>query len=213
MKSGFQWQFENAEQFFSEALEIYQKLSFRQDFVAAYGTMGSHLVWQGRFHEARSLEYKILVTHPDLEYTQNWAAFIHAIAGFPDQYLGAYEAARSQAQHALRLIRKVKHHEAAQWAAMNIDILGRIALAEGSYSEAEKSFLECMPIYHDYDYPDNIGQALACMGLTARGLNQISQAKGHLYGALRIAIEAESYLSLMQTLPGIALLFADRGGG
>jgi hypothetical protein len=42
-------------------------------------------------------------------------------------------------------------------------------------------------------------------------LNQSSQAQGYLTEALQVAVEAKRYLSLIQTLPGIALLFADQG--
>jgi len=211
IQASFRWQFEKARPLFLEALDIYQELDDRHRMVDVYTSWGSQLVWEGKFVEARSLELEIQETFHDLGNNQSIAAFLYVALCFPDQYLGEYEAARNQAQFAIELFREVKYYQIAYWTAFAIDILGRVALAEGSYSEAQDWFHECLAVYKAYDLPENIGQALACLGFVTRGLNQTPRTQDHIYEALRVAIDGESYLSLTHTLPGIALLFADQG--
>jgi len=202
-------QFKKAETYIYEALAIAQELSDRLLIVLVRSNLNGVLIWQGRFEEARSLNCETLKTYGDLVYTQSKAALIHADAAFPDQYLGEYDAACEQAQNALELLKDVKHYWAGYVTAFAIDILGRVALAEGAYGDAEKRFQECYPVYQAYDNPGNIGQAHACLGYTARGLNRLSPSQGHFYEALKLAIEFEDFLSLTHIIPGIALLFAD----
>jgi tetratricopeptide (TPR) repeat protein len=92
-----------------------------------------------------------------------------------------------------------------------ITILGRVALALKNYKEAEAWFQECIPAFQDLGHQDNVGQDLACLGYIARKKGQISQARGYWMDALQIAVEGDEFLALFHTLPGIALLFIDKG--
>jgi hypothetical protein len=107
-------------------------------------------------------------------------------------------------------MKDVKHYWAGYATAFGIDILGRVALAEGAYGDAERCFQECYPIYQTYDRKNNIGQVHACLGYTARGLNRPSLSQGHFYEALKIAIPFDDFLTLTHSIPGVALLFADQ---
>jgi predicted ATPase len=203
-------QFEKAEALAYESLAIYQELSNYYRMVVIHMVLGSHLVWQGRFQEARSLYHETLETNRDLVDTPGQASLIHALAGFPEQYLGEYSAASNMAQDAIRLLEKVKYVNAEYGIAIAVSILGRVSLAEGSYVEADKCFCKSLSNYQSH-HLDYIGQSQACRGFTARGLNQAAQAQERFYEALSIAVEKDSYLTLTHALPGIALLFADQG--
>jgi tetratricopeptide (TPR) repeat protein len=157
------------------------------------------------------LNRETLKTYGDLESTQSQAAYVHADSAFPDQYLGDYAAAREQAQYAIELLKDVKHFWIPFAEANAMDILGRVALAEGTYDDAERWFQECHPIYQSYDITNALGQLNACLGYTARGLDRPSPSQGHFYEALKLAILFEDFLSLTHSLPGIALLFTDQG--
>jgi len=138
-------------------------------------------------------------------------AMTHAVAGYPDQYLGSYEDACNQAKQALQLLEDVKHDGAAFWIATAIEILARVNLAEGSYLDAEERFQKSIATFRAYGNNWNISQAVALSGYAARGLGQTSLAKGRLREALKIAVEGRFFLVLVHILPGIALLFADQG--
>jgi predicted ATPase len=203
-------QFEDAEQLAREALSIYRSPEDRPLILGTYGLWSSLLVWQGKFNEARSFVQENLAIYDDLGSPLKLLN-AHVVAGFPDLYLGAYEDARNQAQYGLALCRKIQHRQAIYGSVYVIDILGKVALAKGSFAEAEGYFQEILPLCQSFGWMENEGQVLACLGYVTRGMNQNSQTQRHFYEALRIAVEEEGFLALIHTLPGIALLFADQG--
>ncbi len=206
--SAIQFQFKIAEEILQEALAIGKELEDHHNIVSNYGALGIQWVWQGRFHEARTLIQETLVAYHDLVYNQSNAALIHVRAGFPDLYLGEYGAARNQMRYAHKLIKNAKSAWVVNWNAIAGEILGSISLAEESYIEADKWFRECLRIIA---VPDKIAKVLACQGFVSRGLKRTSQARGKLYKSLKVVVEEQQYFPLTHTLPGIALLFADQG--
>ena len=204
-------QFEKAEAMLYESLAIHKELNDRVKIARIYAALGWLQIIQGRFEESRSLIREILATYQDLDYTDVQVAWLHVYACFPEQYLGDYEVARNQAQHTIELFSDVKNIWAPKGIATAGEILGRIALAKGSYAEAQEWFLECIPVYQDPGSRDTLVQALACQGFAARGLNLTHQAQGYFLEALRAAIKGEDFFPLIHALPGIALLFADQG--
>ncbi len=202
-------QFGKAEAMLDEALAIHKELNDRLKIARIYTAMGWLQIIQGRFDESRSLIREILATYQDLDITANEATWMHVYACYSEQYLGAYEAARNQAQHTIELFSDVKSFWATKGIAAAGEILGRIALAKSAYAEAQEWFLECIPVYQETR--DSLVQALACQGFAARGLSLTPQAQGYFLDALRTAIKGEDFFPLAHVLPGIALLFADRG--
>ena len=166
--------------------------------------LGSYLVWEGKFIEARSIEMMMLDIQLDRGRSHT-VAFANAIAGYPDLFLGAYEAAYDQAMYSLLLCRKEKHLSAIWGIAYAISILGRVAQAQKNYKEAEEWFQECIPIYQSHSSQYNVAQDMASLGQIAREWGQISQAQGYLIDSLRIALEEKAFLPLYHALPGIAL--------
>jgi len=205
------FQFTKAEEMLQEALAIFMELEDHHNIVSTYGSLGTQWVWQGRFHEAHSLYREILATYHDFDYKQSFAALFIVRACFPDQFLGEYEAVRRQAQHSLEFLREMKHFMVTPITAVVIEILGSVALAEGSYQEAHGWFQECLPVFQTGSQLEKVAKVFACQGFVAHGLKQRFQAQGYFYQALRGAIESEYYLPLVHTMPGIALLFSDQG--
>jgi tetratricopeptide (TPR) repeat protein len=160
------------------------------------------------------MEFEALEMYADLGYQQSYFAWLYWGAAYPDLYLGEYKSARNQANYAMEIFNDVKHYFANEWIAGTKDILGRAALAERAYAEAENWFFEIKPVYEECRYPldmANYGQNLVFLGFAKRGLDQISKARVYFYKALGVAAENESYLAVYHILPGIALLFADQG--
>jgi tetratricopeptide (TPR) repeat protein len=100
---------------------------------------------------------------------------------------------------------------AGLWKALGFDILGKAALAEGSYSEAEGHFQDCLNIYQTIAQREKISETWACLGYIARKRGQITQAQDYFFRALELAIKVWALPTLSHALPGIALLFADLG--
>jgi ATP/maltotriose-dependent transcriptional regulator MalT len=60
-------------------------------------------------------------------------------------------------------------------------------------------------------HKDDLGLALACLAVAARGLGDMAGARQHLSHALEIAQESGAVLPLLWALPAMALLLADEG--
>jgi predicted ATPase/DNA-binding SARP family transcriptional activator len=204
-------QFEKAEAMLYEAMAIHKELNDRLKIARIYGALGLLQIFQGRFEESRLLIREILAIYQNLDYTALEAAWLHVHACYSELYLGAYEAARNQAQHTIELFSDVKSIFATKGIAAASEILGRIVLAKGAYAESQEWFLESIPVYQDLGPRDTLAQALACQGFAARGLNLTLQAQEYFMDALRVAIKGEDFFPLIHALPGIALLFADQG--
>jgi tetratricopeptide (TPR) repeat protein len=193
------------------ALEIWSKYNDQEGINSTYGILMIILVFQGRFIEGQMLKKNIQVEANNLEFTQSRMAWVHSVSSLPDIYLGKYEAARDQALQSVTLLKDVKRVAVAAWTAVTIDVLGRIALAEQAFEEAEDRFQECREIYQTLFSADDINQALSGLGYAARGLDHPSQAQRYFHQAMKQAIEAKVFLTLIHSLPGIALLFLDQG--
>jgi tetratricopeptide (TPR) repeat protein len=199
---------EEADEMMFEALAICTELDDLFQIVNTYGDMGLQWIRQGRFCEARTLYHEILEAYSDLDFTQSYASMIHAHLGYPDLHLGRYDSARKLARDAVEFLKEVKYHMAGLHAAVAAEILGEVDLAEGAFGEAQSRFQECLIIFQNYAHPERIRKAMAGLGYANRGLNQISRSRENFCQALRVAIDNQS---LVHTLPGIALLFADQG--
>ena len=81
--------------------------------------------------------------YADLGYQQSFFAWLYAGAAYPDLYMGEYRGrTHEQAWAAMRIYKDVKHNSVSHWIALAKDILGRAALAESAYAEAENWFQE-----------------------------------------------------------------------
>jgi predicted ATPase/DNA-binding SARP family transcriptional activator len=205
---------EQAEEMIYEALAISTELDDRTNIVFAYTVLGCHWINQGKFKEARALYNDTLLNYGGLNFTRNDVSMIHAYAALPDLYLGDYLAVRRLAKNAIELFKEDKGYSVPYYAALVIDIQGRVTLAEESYAEAESKFQDCLNILQTQEVPASYSKTLAGLGFAARGLSQRSRAQACFYQALRVALQVAmniKYGTLVHALSGIALLFADQG--
>jgi hypothetical protein len=66
-------------------------------------------------------------------------------------------------------------------------------------------------VYREVGPKDDLGLALACLAIAARGLGDTLGARQHLSQAFEIAQESEAVPPLLWALPATALLLADEG--
>jgi tetratricopeptide (TPR) repeat protein len=90
-------------------------------------------------------------------------------------------------------------------------LLSLVALASEGYAEAQGLLQESVAVYREIGQREQLGNALAVLGVAACGLGQLHQAKQHVYEALRMAAEFRIFVPRMIALPATALLLADRG--
>jgi hypothetical protein len=72
-------------------------------------------------------------------------------------------------------------------------------------------FRESIPYFEETGRREERGCALAALGIAARGLGDLPQARRHLYEAVRAAAAVEASVPLLYGLPAIALLLTDCG--
>jgi hypothetical protein len=88
--------------------------------------------------------------------------------------------------------------------------LGRIALVEKKFVEAELWLQESTSIFREVGQKDQLGTALASLGHTKRGLGDLDEAHSYLIEAIRTAVDIGAFIPLLFAIPLAALLAADR---
>ena len=161
--AAYQCEFEKARQMAIEALEIYREIPLQNGIMDSYRLLVSFLCWEGKFVEARSIEMEMIEIQLDCG-RSHAMAFANAIAGYPNLFLGEYDAAYDQANYGLSLCKKEKHRFGILGISYAISILGRVAQVRKNYQEAEEWFQECIPIYQNLGQHYNVGQDMASLG-------------------------------------------------
>jgi hypothetical protein len=90
-------------------------------------------------------------------------------------------------------------------------MLSWVALAKEAYPKAYKLAQESVAVYRQIGRKGYVVDALATLGVAARGLGRLSQSRQHLHEALKVAAKAGGLGPLMWVLPALSLLLADRG--
>jgi tetratricopeptide (TPR) repeat protein len=132
----------------------------------------------------------------------------HSFLGSIDLHLGQYEEARDQAQTGLTLAHE---HGPRFCVGVNLLLLGCLELAQRAPATAYQLLEESVAVYREVGHREDLGLALACLTVAARGLGDTLGARQHLRLALEIAQESEAVPPLWWALPAMALLLADEG--
>jgi len=90
-------------------------------------------------------------------------------------------------------------------------VRGGVALARGTYTEAQQWHEESATLSRRIEQQDQAAMALGMLGSAARELGQLSESRQHLHEALRIAAESKSFAAVFGALPMIPPLLADQG--
>jgi predicted ATPase len=202
-----QGQLEEAERRVREGFTFLEQVGGRDQFFHGLMHLGWASVWLGRFAEACSAGEETLAFNEERRCRDDLFAS-RLLLSLARVHLGQYEQARAQAQRGLAVAREVGWRLQAGAA---LRVLGLVALAEEAYAEAQRLLQESVSALRTRDVPHDWAVALVGLGLAARGVGQLPQARKHLYGALHLATELGSCIPLMRGLPVAALLLADEG--
>jgi len=201
-------------------IEEFERLRHEHEALAqAFGDRGSAasvhmgranaLLLHGKHAEADAAYEASLTIHRELG-TDIVFARVTSFRSLASIWAGAYERARAQAQRALEMAqeRDASRYEFCGHAHM---ALGRAALAEGAWADAERLFTKGLAIYAKGRQEDSQGQALACLALAARGMDRHAEAQQYLDQALRISLKTRGMIATAIALSAGALLVCDAG--
>jgi tetratricopeptide (TPR) repeat protein len=204
-----QGQLEEGERFAREGWTVYQELGSRFGIAQGLHMLGWALWWQGRFSEARPLLEESVALFGDLGMHLNpFALGSNSIKGWVDLNLGRCEEARSQGSFVLTLAQESDNRGLI---ALSCTLLGYVELAEKAYVQAMELLQESAAGLRDMGERAWQGWALAGVGYAFRGLGDLCMAQTHLAEVLRTGVEIRAFMPLLNAVPAIALLLADRG--
>jgi len=119
--------------------------------------------------------------------------------------LGLYEEAKIFMRESIGLCEGAKN----RWGmGTAYRYLGSAYLAEGQYAEAQAHFAKSLEIFGEYTEGWDIALSLTYLGDAIRLLGNIDEARKIYLKALRISIDAQSIPIALETLLGLAHLYA-----
>ncbi len=190
-----------------ESIAIYQEIGDHVSMAHGFYVASLALIMLGAYGEAHSLLDENLTLAKDVGSRSNMADVLQSDVKV---HLGRYEQGRAQAEDGLSVAREIGDSLNIGFALI---VLGWEALVRASqdreaYAEAQTLFRESADACRSVGQQDMLSSALAFLGYADRGLGQFARAKRHLLQALQIAIDVQSFVGLVFTLAGFALLLA-----
>jgi tetratricopeptide (TPR) repeat protein len=202
-----QGQLAQAEQLAQKCTTYYREAGDKAQIAKGLRDLAAPKIFLGRFAEAEALLEESIDIFNDLGGSGD-LVFTHILLGATKIQLGQYEQARSWENLGLQLARKFDDRAGEGRALL---WLGRIALVEEGYIEAQTLLQESDAIFREVGQKDQLGAALASLGYSSRALGNQSEARQYLVEALATAVEIGAFLPLLFAIPLAALLAADRG--
>ncbi len=187
-----------------EGITIYQEIGERVRMVHGLNIAGLGLLSLGKFAETHAFLEKSVALSDDLGRSD---PFTNMLLGGAKVHLGQYEQGRAWGQTVLNAAQGFDRSS----IGFPLIVLGWVALAREAYPEAQRLFQEGADACRDVEQRELLSWVLAFLGYADRGLGQFVRAGRHLLQALQMAIDIQSFVGSVFTLPGIALLLADLG--
>jgi DNA-binding SARP family transcriptional activator/predicted ATPase len=179
----------------------------RTQWALALLDLGEVLEKVAKLTEAHAVLLQSLALLTDLGH-RGYITQAHTDLGSVELHMGHYEEARDHAQTGLALARG---HGPRFCIATNLLLLGCLELAQRAPATAHQLLEQSAAVYREVGHKDDLGLALACLAVAARGLGDMAAARQHLSHALEIAQESGAVLPLLWALPAMALLLAGEG--
>jgi predicted ATPase len=196
-----------AQQFHREALALRRALGDQRGVSNSIASLSWTALLQGQFEEAERLLRESLALRQEIG-DRGRVPLAYAFLGRTLAGQGRYEEARAAAQLGVTTMREMG---SPVWLGYCLQWLGSVVLAGQAYAEAQAYLQESVALLRETGNREQLGWALAGLGYAARGLGDLRQAGQHLNEALRAAVEIGAFAPLINALPAIALLLADRG--
>jgi DNA-binding SARP family transcriptional activator/predicted ATPase len=199
-----QGRFEEAERLAREGVATSREAGSRTNFALALLNLGEVLEKVAKFSEAYSTLQQSLALFSSLGY-RGYVTQAYSFLGSIDLHSGRYQEVGEHAQTGLTLARK---RGPRFCVGLNLRLLGCLELAQGVPAAAHQLLEESAAAYQEVGPKDDLGLALACLAIAARGLEDTPGARRHLCQAFEISVESGAVLPLLWALSAMALLLA-----
>ncbi len=204
-----QGQFEEAEGLIQQGFALLDQVGGRGQFMQGLWFLGWASSWHGGFAEACVAGEETLAFNEERR-LRPYSVSSMALLSQARVHLGQYAQARDQAQVGLAVAREIGFGLGAGLVQLT---LGRVALAEGSYSEAQRLLQGSVAAHRIHGAVHDVGLSLGSLAIAARAAGKLVQARKHVCEALHMALEIGCFLVLIHGLPAASLLLADEGQG
>jgi predicted ATPase/DNA-binding CsgD family transcriptional regulator len=201
-----QGQFEQAEKLARKCMTYYRETGDQAHIAKGFRDLAATKIFLGEFHEAHALLEESVAAYKELGGGGD-LVFTNIMLGEAKVHLGQYGQARSQEEFTLQLAKKFKDRAGEGRVLL---WLGRIALVEEEFVQAELWLQESTSIFRQVGQKDQLGTALASLGHAKRVLGNLDEAHSYLKEALRTALDIGAFIPLLFAIPLAALLAADR---
>ena len=197
--------FQEAEIAAREFIAVKREIDSRAEIAAGFQMLGSTFYWRGDYTQAVSPLEESLAIATDFGFSVEQVR-VNMLLGFVKGHSGQYEEARDYAEMVLTLARE---RQVAWGIPGALFMLGMLALALNEYAEARQCLEKALPLAGKHGPSSSLTAQLLGVYVNLR-LNQLPQARAHLYEGLR-ATEMQDARLLIDTLPAIALFLAHLG--
>jgi tetratricopeptide (TPR) repeat protein len=200
---------EKAEPGLREATALCEPIGDGELSFGAHWNLGNALSDLGRFLEALSVQEKGLALCRRQGH-RRWEIVSLTGVSRTERHLGVYGKARDVTQTALTLAREFGQTSDVGTSCLE---LGRTALAEGAYNEAQAWLQQSIAAYDQAGRPNISNNTLVALAYVAGALDHLPQARQYVRAALTSVARTRDWKVAVQSLPAVALLLLDGGGG
>jgi predicted ATPase/DNA-binding SARP family transcriptional activator len=202
-----QGQIEQAEQLAYRCTIYYREIGDQARIAKGLRDLAAPKIFLGKFPEADTLLGESAALFTELGGSGD-LVFTNILLGANKAHLGQYGNARSREEKALKLAKKFEDRAGIGRAFL---WLGRLALIEEGYAEAQTYLHESSKIFSEIEQKNQLSSALASLGYYSQVTGNKTDTLQYLVEALKIAIEIGAFLPLLYVIPLAALYTADRG--
>lgn len=202
-----QGQLEQAEQLAHKCTTYYRETGDQSRIAKGFRDLAAPKIFLGRFSEAETLLEESATIFDELGGSGD-LVFTNILLGATNAHLGRYGKARSREELGLELAKKFEDRSGVARALL---WLGRIALIEEAYAEAQHHMQESYAIFREVGQKDQLSAASASLGLANLCLGDNLVAHNCLVEAMQTAVSIGAFLPLLFAIPLSALLAANRG--
>jgi tetratricopeptide (TPR) repeat protein len=200
-------QLDRGETLLRQSVALLREMGERVGLTDGLHYLGFAAFLQGRFERGIALQEECLALADDLALGHPRGMALQALGTY-HAMLGRYEQARAHATTGLAHARTLSD---AYVIGATCLVLGLISLAQEDYVDAQRRFEQSLSAYRDMGQQDGQSWSLAFLGSAALGLGDLTQARQYLTEALQVGVGANSFLSIVVALSGVALLMARTG--